>query len=157
MRVRRRAALLIACAAMLLFAACGNAYNNDSAGTTSVTLEAFDFYFQPTTLAGNLGGQLDLTLTNNGENTHSFTSPDLDVEFEVSSGESASETISLPEEPGAYNFFCKYHPEDMKGVVTVGNSNEEPADDNPGTQDGDDNNIDDTPTDTSTTSTDSGY
>lgn len=86
----------------------------------SAQVEAFDTYFRNTTIVLEPEVEATVTLVNNGSLLHSFTAPDLDVEVEAEGGESASVTFVTPETPGAYEFFCKYHPEEMTGAVTVG-------------------------------------
>lgn len=129
-RVPRR--ILLGCVALLaLSAACGEPEDNEPAGTTqSIELEAFDFYFDETQLLFDLGARVQIDLTNSGENTHSFTADDLDIDVEVGSGESTEITFTAPEEPGVFEFYCKYHPDDMAGTVSVGGS-DEPLDEEP--------------------------
>jgi plastocyanin len=150
--LRRAAPLVVLFAALLFLGACGKADDaNDSGGATiSTAIEAYDFYFQPTTISADMGGTVKVEFTNNGENTHSFTAPDLDISTEVQSGESAEITFASPETPGTYDFYCKFHPEDMKGVISVGGADQPVDESEDGTEDDGSE-----PTDTSTE--DSGY
>ena len=86
----------------------------------STSVEAFDFYFEPTTVFFERGVEATVTLQNNGSVAHSFTVPDLDVELEVEPGNGASTTFVTPGEPLAYEFFCTFHPEDMTGSLSIG-------------------------------------
>ncbi len=86
----------------------------------SASVEAFDFYFEPTTVFFERGVEATVTLQNNGSVAHSFTVPDLDVDVEVEPGSEASTTFVTPDEPLAYEFFCNFHPEDMTGSLSIG-------------------------------------
>ena len=86
----------------------------------STSVEAFDFYFDPTTVFFERSVEATVTFQNNGSVAHSFSVPDLDVELEVEPGSEASTTFVTPDEPLAYEFFCTFHPEDMTGSLSVG-------------------------------------
>ena len=109
-------------------AACGgdDTGNGDGAaaggGGTAVDVVAADFAFKPATLKLDPGEEVSLTLDNQGEAEHSFTSEELDVEVEAEGGASAETTFSAPEEDGAFEFFCEYHPDDMRGEILVGDA-----------------------------------
>ena len=119
-----------------LFAGCGEEETEEPANSVSVTVEAFDTYHEPNTLAFDLGARVNLTLVNNGEVEHSFTSEDLDVAVEAGAGESAEASFTVPTEPGSYDFFCKYHPEEMQGTVSIGgDADEVPAGEDPDAED----------------------
>lgn len=90
----------------------------------SAQVEAFDTYFRNTTVVLEPDVEATVTLVNNGSALHSFTVPDFDVEVEAEGGTSASVTFVTPTTPGAYEFFCKYHPEDMTGALTIGSDAE---------------------------------
>lgn len=86
--------------------------------TASVT--AFDFYFEPTTVILDAETEATITLTNNGSVAHSFTVPDLDIEIEVEGAAEGSTSFVTPSDPAAYEFFCKFHPEEMRGSLSIG-------------------------------------
>ena len=120
-------------AVLLVLAACGGGGDENEPGAAveeSLTLEAFDFYFEPTSLTVGVGSEVTIDFTNSGEVAHSFTSTDLDVEVEANGAESASVTFTAPDEPGSFDFFCKFHPDDMQGTISVGGS-DEPAEEEP--------------------------
>lgn len=96
---------------------------------TSAQVEAFDFYFQTTTIPLEPTVEATITLVNNGSALHSFSVPDLDVELEAEGGASGTVTFVTPDTPGAYEFFCKYHPEDMTGSLTIGAADADPVPD----------------------------
>ena len=125
-------------AASLLLAlagtACGEEQGNEPGISQSLSLEAFDNYFDPTSLAVEVGAEVTIEFDNAGSVSHSWTSPDLDAEVEASGGESAELTFTAPNEPGSYDFFCKFHPDEMQGTISVGGS-DEPVEEEP--QEGD--------------------
>lgn len=88
--------------------------------TQTIELEAYDFYFEETSILLELGANVTVDFTNAGDATHSFTVPDLDLEIEAESGESVETTFQLPDQPGLLDFYCKYHPDDMKGTISIG-------------------------------------
>ncbi len=111
-------AILIA----LLAGACGEDGGGEDGGAegdgTSIEITARDFEFDPTTLRVKPSEEITLTLNNEGETEHSFTSEELDVHVEAEGGDSA-ETTFTPPETGTFDFFCEYHPEQMTGTVSV--------------------------------------
>ena len=141
----------VAAALLAITAACGGGEESDAGGGVeqTVELEAFDFYFEPTALAVELGAAVTVEFSNAGGVSHSFTAPDLDVEVEASNGADSDVTFTAPDQPGSLDFFCKYHPDEMKGTISIGGG-EAPLEED---QDGDDadpieeDNEDDTTTD----------
>jgi plastocyanin len=113
-----------AVALLALFGACGNPDETETAASQQVELEAYDFYFEETQFLFDLGARVNVELVNAGDNTHSFTADDLDIDVEVGSGESTNIEFEVPDEPGIFDFYCKYHPDDMKGTISVGGSDE---------------------------------
>ncbi|MDQ3940006.1 MAG: cupredoxin domain-containing protein [Actinomycetota bacterium] len=114
-------------AALLLVAAaggCGEEAGDDEPGGTdvaqSVELEAYDYYFEPTALSVELGADVTIEFANNGGVTHSFTAPDLDVEVEAQNGSDATVEFTVPNQPGSFDFFCRFHPDSMNGTISIG-------------------------------------
>ena len=114
-------------AALFIVAGCGSEEGGDTGASVeeTLTLEAFDFFFEPTALAVGVGSEVTVDFTNSGEVAHSFTATDLDVEVEANGAETASVTFTAPDEPGAFDFFCKFHPDEMQGTISIGGSDEE--------------------------------
>jgi plastocyanin len=111
-----------------LFVACDDDDDDeDAVQSVATTIEAFDFYFDQSTIVLQPLTSATVTFVNNGDQMHSFTVPDMNVELEAQSAQTVEGTFVVPESPGTYNFYCKFHPEEMKGVITVGGL-EEPAD-----------------------------
>ena len=117
----------VAALMVLVAAGCGSDEGNDTGAAVENTLavEAFDNYFDPTTLSVDVGAEVTIEFTNSGSVAHSWTSSDLDVEVEAGAGEEASVTFVAPAEPGAYDYFCEYHPDEMQGTISIGGSDEE--------------------------------
>jgi plastocyanin len=115
----KRWLLILGCVA-LLGAACGDdsadTTEGDGGGGTAVDVEAADFSFEPTTIDASAGDEIELTLTNSGEVEHSFTIEGL-FEVEAEGGEEASGTFTAPD--SSVEFFCKYHPDQMTGELTI--------------------------------------
>ena len=134
----------IAASCLLLTAAlagCGEEQESEPAAVSqSLSVEAFDFYFEPTTLAVDVGARVTIELTNSGSVSHSWTSTDLDAEIEVAEGESGTVEFTVLDEPGSVDFFCKFHPDEMQGTVSIGDS-EEPVEEAP-EEDDDDEDVD---------------
>jgi len=129
--------VLVAASVVFVGVACGNEQDTDPAVSQTLTVEAFDFYFDPTALAVDVGAQVTVEFTNTGSVSHSWTASDLDVETEAQSGQEASVTFTAPNEPGSYDFFCRFHPDEMQGTISVGGS-DEPVEEVPETEEDED-------------------
>lgn len=127
--MRKRIATVLACLA-LAAVGCGGEQETEPAVSESLTVEAFDFYFEPTSLAVEPGAEVTIELVNAGSVSHSWTSTDLDAELEVGSGENGELTFTAPAEPGSFDFFCKFHPDEMSGTISIGGA-EEPKEEEP--------------------------
>lgn len=132
---QRVSILLVAFA--LVMGACGEDAEDTDAQESANTVEAFDFYFEPTSLQLEPGAEATITLANAGGVAHSFTVPDLDLEIEAQSGDSVDGTFGVPDEPGTLDFYCKFHPEDMTGTISIGGS-DQPIEEDVDSEDDDD-------------------
>ena len=137
----KRVLALMSVAALVLLAACGSddaqtttgegsneasagepgsdskeSKGSTSKGTLEVTTE--DFSFVPSSLKADPGSKVTIVLTNKDSAEHSFTIEELDVEAEAHGGETAEDTFTAA--AGTYEFFCEYHPDDMRGTLVVG-------------------------------------
>jgi plastocyanin len=112
-------------ALVLLGSACGSDDSNggggggDGGGGATVEVTAQDFSFDPTTVELEPGAETTVTLVNEGEQEHSFTSEELDIDVEAEGGEEAETTVTAPDS-GSFDFFCRYHADQMKGTISVG-------------------------------------
>ena len=128
-----RSVLIFAALFLIAAPACGEDPAEDQPGAAieqTVELEAYDYYFEPTALSIELGAEVTVAFSNAGGVEHSFTAPDLDVEVEAGNGEDATVTFVAPDQPGSFDFFCRYHPDDMQGTISIGGS-DEPLEENP--------------------------
>ena len=143
MTARLARLLLLGVVALLgAFAACGDPESEPNAPVSQeVEIEAYDFYFEPTEFTFDLGTQVTIDFNNVGEQTHSFTADDLDIDVEAASGETTDLTIDLPDEPGIFDFYCKYHPDEMSGTVSIGGAGD-PIDDDDFPNEDDDSDVD---------------
>jgi len=87
-------------------------------GETEIQLMASDFKFDKTSLDMQSGSQVKVELRNQGQAEHNFTFTEAGANQDVEAGEDATATFTAPA-AGSYQFFCKYHPSQMKGTVTV--------------------------------------
>lgn len=124
-RSPRKWIVVPAAALLLALGACGDngddiADEGDESGGTPVTVVATDFAFDTETLILEAGESVELTLQNDGEAEHSFTSEDVGAEVEAEPGATASTTFTAPDEDGTFEFHCEYHPTQMIGEIVVG-------------------------------------
>lgn len=92
----------------------GGGTDGGGGGTATDTVQMVDNAFTPTD--PTVEADSTLTLTNDGEAAHTFTTDDGSIDEQVEPGAEASVTVSL--EPGSYGFVCSFHPE-MTGTLTV--------------------------------------
>jgi plastocyanin len=106
---------------VLGLAACGDDDDDGNGGTdngradTGATIVAANIAFDPTELSVAAGETI--TLRNEDDVEHSFTIDDPDIDAEAEGGEEA--TVDAPDQPGTYDFHCRYHPDQMTGTLTV--------------------------------------
>jgi plastocyanin len=128
--VRYGRVMIVAAAVALLGAACGGSSGSNggsgggsggggeaaSGGGGGSTLTASNFSFDPTSLTVATGGSIEYS--NEDDVEHNFTLKKTKVSQDVEPGESI--TVALKGvEAGSYDFFCKYHPDTMKGTLEV--------------------------------------
>jgi plastocyanin len=114
----------------LVTAACSSGGSSDSGGSPTgapsgggggsgtATISISNFAFEPNALTGSPGETLEITVTNNDSTTHSFTADDGSVTQDISSGETATVTVTLPSS-GTFGWHCRFH-SSMTGTITVG-------------------------------------
>ena len=127
---------------VLALAAAGCGGGDDDGGSASATTAAPETTATPETTTGGGGGEnefqltasgtawdtssLDMTagaevsveVTNQDSIEHNFTFAEAKADQDVEGGEDATATFTAPA-AGSYEFFCKYHPQAMRGTVTV--------------------------------------
>ncbi|HKE99962.1 MAG TPA: cupredoxin domain-containing protein [Actinomycetes bacterium] len=87
-------------------------------GSGELKVNIANFAFQPNTLTATAGQQVKIELTNQDQVEHNITIKDAKVNQDVEAGEDASATFTAPA-AGSYEFFCEYHPQRMRGTLTV--------------------------------------
>lgn len=121
-KLRKVSIMLVAL--VFVMGACGEDEEDTAAQQSSNTIEAFDTYFEPTSLQLEPGAEATITLENAGGVAHSFVVPDLDLEIEAQSGDSVDGTFTVPDEPGTLDFYCKFHPDEMSGTISIGGADQ---------------------------------
>lgn len=123
--MRRWTTLLTAMVAFALLAAACSSDEGGDAGTTgetgggatggggAATLTIADFAFDPATLSVSAGDTL--TITNQDEAAHTFTTDDGAIDQEVGAGETVDVTL---EGVASGGFHCEIHP-NMTGTLEV--------------------------------------
>jgi plastocyanin len=85
-----------------------------SGETGKVEIEMYDDYFEPTILKGTPGQTVTLELKNEGENPHTLTISDQNIDQEVQPADEAEADVTFPE-TGELTFVCRFH--ENKGMV----------------------------------------
>jgi len=118
--------LFLLFAVALMAAACGggddeadDSGGDDGSDTGGTTVTAIDFGFDPDSLSVEPGAEVEITLQNNGEVTHSLTIDDAGFDIEADGGDAAGDTLAAPDEDTSLEFHCKFHPQ-MTGEIVVG-------------------------------------
>ncbi len=117
-------ALVILGSAALLGTACSSGGESTSSKTPaanaqSITITAKDFSFDNTNPTAKAGNPIHLTFKNTGDAEHSFTIDSI-VDTEAEKGETKTADFTAPNQ--TVQFHCKYHPQQMKGTLTISGS-----------------------------------
>jgi plastocyanin len=92
----------------------------DATGSTTLEMEADDFYFGPTFVKATPGSTLTITVENEGDASHTFTVDDQSIDTEVEPGSSADVDVTVPDS-GNVAFYCRFHiSQGMQGAVFTG-------------------------------------
>lgn len=94
------------------------AAKSSAASAGSTTLVAQGISFNTTKLDFKAGQKVTVTVQNKDSVEHNFTFKAAKASKDVEAGETAKATFTVPA-AGTYEFHCKYHPNQMKGTVTV--------------------------------------
>jgi plastocyanin len=94
------------------------AAKSSAASAGSTTLVAQGISFNTTKLDFKVGQKVTVTVQNKDSVEHNFTFKAAKASKDVEAGETAKATFTVPA-AGTYEFHCKYHPNQMKGTVTV--------------------------------------
>jgi len=132
MRSLRVVAAALVGVLMLAAGGCGGDEGGSASGNASATtaaaggggggeelkLTAKDIKWDTTTLQLTSGTSYRVEVTNDDSVEHNFTFEQAGANQDVEGGENATVTFTAPA-AGSYEFFCKYHPQAMRGTVTV--------------------------------------
>lgn len=89
---------------------------SSAGGSTDVEIEMDDFYFAPTFVKAAPGQVVKVTLKNEGEVNHTFTSAAAGVDEEVAPGTEKTVTVTVPAS-GNVEWRCRFHGDDgMQGA-----------------------------------------
>src|SRR5262245_58508961 len=92
----------------------------DVSGSTSVSLEADDFYFEPTFLKGTPGQKTTLTIENESSTLHNFSVPAMALDKDIAPNGDTTIDVVFPDS-GVLLFVCKYHTgQGMNGEMLAG-------------------------------------
>ena len=80
----------------------------DVTGKSSFTIDTYDNFFSPNTLNGSAGQKLNLTITNLGAATHTFTISSEGVDVLLAPGTSQTVEVTFPKS-GSTQFVCRFH------------------------------------------------
>lgn len=114
----------------------------------ALAIEAYDFGFEAEGDALPEGGDVTVTLVNEGEEPHTFTSEEVGLDVEATPGAEAEGTFTMPES-GSVEFLCTFHPDQMRLTLTAGEA--PPAEGDTGGSESEDEKEDDTGTGTDDT------
>lgn len=78
------------------------------AAKSSVTVDLYDFYFEPTVLVGSPGQRLTVHLLNEGEVPHTFTIKSQKIDVVLQPGQRGKAEVVFPES-GRQDVVCRYH------------------------------------------------
>jgi plastocyanin len=94
--------------------------NEDDTEHAQLTVEAFDFGFDPDSFSVDTGEIVHIAFSNTGQASHTLTSKALGFDVRVDGGGSGEVGFVAPDEDGTYAFQCTIHPGQMQGEVIVG-------------------------------------
>jgi plastocyanin len=80
----------------------------DVTGKSAFTIDTYDSFFSPNTLNGSAGQKLNLTITNLGAATHTFTISSEGVDVLLAPGTSQTVEVTFPKS-GSTQFVCRFH------------------------------------------------
>jgi plastocyanin len=136
--MRRRGGLVIGVLVGVLAlaaAGCGGGDDDGSASATTETtsapattaaggggnefkLTASGTAWDTTSLDMSAGAEVSVEVSNQDSIEHNFTFAEANADQDVEGGEDATVRFTAPA-AGSYEFFCKFHPQAMRGTVTV--------------------------------------
>ena len=86
--------------------------------THRVDITAANITYTPTAITAKAGQRITFALKNMDSIKHNLTITALKVNKDVPRGTTGTATVTLKTK-GSYEFHCEYHPQQMKGTITV--------------------------------------
>ncbi|MCI0814732.1 MAG: cupredoxin domain-containing protein [Chloroflexi bacterium] len=90
----------------------------DAPSDGATTVQAIDFAFDKASIGGEAGSTVEIDFSNEGLATHTFTVDEIDVDLQLSPGESGTVQFTFPDE--SFEFYCRFHPTQMRGTLEPG-------------------------------------
>ena len=116
--------------ALIGVAACGDDDSSDGADTTAaadaatnapaagaIEVQAIDYAFDRASIGAQAGSTVEIAFSNEGLANHTFTVDEIEVDLELSGGESGTLQFTFPDED--FEFYCRIHPQ-MRGTLEPG-------------------------------------
>jgi plastocyanin len=95
------------CPASAGLPASTNIHGAVAASGNQLSIEAGDFFFNPTCVTKVPGGTVTLTVHNSGVTLHNVSIPSLHIDMDMASGQTIIVHVKMGSTPLV--FFCKYH------------------------------------------------
>jgi plastocyanin len=115
MRSVLRTAVMVAAAAGML-AGCGSSSSSSSSSGNPVDITTANIAFSTTDIKIP-AGDVTFTVKNDDKVEHNLTIENGNVNKDVEGGKTVKAKATL--KAGTYAFHCEYHPDVMKGTITV--------------------------------------
>ncbi len=90
----------------------------DTPSDGATTVQAIDFAFDKASIGGEAGSTIEVDFSNEGLATHTFTVDEIDVDLQLSPGDSGTVQFTFPDE--SFEFYCRFHPTQMRGTLEPG-------------------------------------
>ena len=106
-----------ACAGENASPTTANQSTRDADEDIQLQVSAVDNLFEPAALSAPSGSRVTVVTSNDGENPHTFTITELDVDTStIAAGESATASFTMPE--ATVTFYCEIHGDKtMSGTI----------------------------------------
>jgi len=80
----------------------------DVTGQSAVTIQAGNYYFEPSVLKGSAGQKVTLTIENSSSTQHNFSIASQNINKDLDGHAKVTTSITFPPS-GVLSFFCAYH------------------------------------------------
>jgi plastocyanin len=99
----------------------------DTAGKSSVALEADNFYFEPTFIRGTPGQKLTIQVESEANTPHNLSVADQSIDKNIDPKAKVTVDVAIPQ-LGVLRFFCKFHAnQGMNGELLAGSAQPQPV------------------------------